>query len=122
MHMSAVPPILIFQISVDHSGEFVASCSAAEGKVMVSGLYTKENNHSMTMGAAVSAITLDPIYARPGSGRRFMTGIAVVLVNHYRKKSFIKSIEVTSSYYLFRRRSGDIARENLLLKIQTGNF
>ena len=66
------------QISVDHSGEFVASCSAAEGKVMVSGLYTKENNHSMTMGAAVSAITLDPIYARPGSGRRFMTGISKI--------------------------------------------
>ena len=64
----------ISQISVDHSGEFVASCSASEGKVMISGLYTKENNHSVTMGVAVNAIALDPIYARPGSGRRFMTG------------------------------------------------
>ncbi len=52
----------------------MASCSATEGKVMVSGLYTKENNHSMTMGATVNAVALDPIYARAGSGRRFMTG------------------------------------------------
>jgi hypothetical protein len=43
-------------------------------KVMISGLYTKENNHSVMMGVAVNAIALDPIYARPGSGRRFMTG------------------------------------------------
>jgi hypothetical protein len=41
---------------------------------MISGLYTKENNHSMTMSTAVNTIALDPIYARSGSGRRFMTG------------------------------------------------
>ena len=66
----------ISHISIDHSGEFVASCSASEGKVMISGLYTKENNHSMTM-LSVNTIALDPIYARPGSGRRFMTGICM---------------------------------------------
>ena len=69
----------ISHISVDHSGEFVASCSASEGKVMISGLYTKENNHSMTMSAAVNTIALDPIYARSGSGRRFMTGEIILL-------------------------------------------
>lgn len=63
----------VTQISIDHVGEHVASCSM-DGRVVISGLYTKENNHMLSSGKPVFSVALDPIFARPGSGKRFMTG------------------------------------------------
>ncbi len=65
--------VAVSQISVDHSGEYVASCSP-DGRVIISGLYSKENNHTMSTGKTIHSVALDPIFSRAGSGSRFMTG------------------------------------------------
>jgi WD40 repeat protein len=65
--------VAVSQIAVDHAGEFVAS-SSTDGRVIITGLYTRDSNHSLTTGKPVHSVALDPIFARPGSGKRFMTG------------------------------------------------
>ena len=65
--------VAVSQISVDHAGEFVASCST-DGRVMITGLYTNEFNHTLNTGKPIHAVALDPIFARATSGKRFMTG------------------------------------------------
>ena len=63
----------MFFFPKDHSGEYVASCST-DGRVIITGLYTNENNYSFNNGRPVFSVALDPIFARTGSGRRFMIG------------------------------------------------
>ena len=63
----------VSQISVDHAGEFVASCST-DGRVILTGLYSSEYNYSMNTGKPIYSVGLDPIFARADSGKRFMTG------------------------------------------------
>jgi len=65
--------VAVSQISVDHPGEHIASCST-DGRVMITGLYTNENNHSLNAGKPIYSVALDPIFARTGSGKRFITG------------------------------------------------
>ena len=65
--------VAVTQISVDHPGEFVASCST-DGRVIITGFYTSESNHTLNAGKPVYSVALDPIFARPKSGKRFMTG------------------------------------------------
>ena len=57
--------VAVSQISVDHPGEHVASCST-DGRVIITGLYTNENNHSLNAGKPIYSVALDPIFARPG--------------------------------------------------------
>jgi len=73
--------ITVNQVSVDHAGEYYASCSD-DGRVVVTGLYTEENTHNFNMDKPVKSIAIDPIYARPNSGRRFMTGVEDKLILH----------------------------------------
>ncbi len=73
------------QVSLDHSGEFLAS-SSLDGRVCVRGLLTSEHDHDADLGPSPSssssrlrprpanAVSIDPIFARQGTGRRFMTG------------------------------------------------
>lgn len=65
--------VAVNQISIDHNGDFIASCSD-DGKVFIYGLYSTENNHNMSMGRLVKSIAIDPNY-KSGSGRRFITGL-----------------------------------------------
>eukprot|EP00094_Tigriopus_californicus_P000945 TCALIF_00915-PA protein Name:"Similar to VPS41 Vacuolar protein sorting-associated protein 41 homolog (Homo sapiens)" AED:0.03 eAED:0.03 QI:173/0.5/0.66/1/1/1/3/0/890 len=65
--------VLVSQISVDHTGEFVGSCSI-DGKVMIRGLLSRDFNHTCQLSSSLRAISIDPIYARSGAGRRFLTG------------------------------------------------
>ncbi|XP_017798628.1 PREDICTED: vacuolar protein sorting-associated protein 41 homolog [Habropoda laboriosa] len=65
--------VAVNQISIDHNGDFVASCSD-DGKVFIYGLYSTENNHNMSMGRLVKSIAIDPNYYKNGSTRRFITG------------------------------------------------
>ena len=46
-------------------GEHIASCST-DGRVMITGLYTNENNHSLNAGKPIYSVALDPIFARTG--------------------------------------------------------
>ena len=67
----------VSQISIDHAGEFVGSCSGVDGRVIITGLYTLENNHNFQPfndGRPIYSISLDPLYSKNHSGRRFMTG------------------------------------------------
>ena len=65
--------VAVSQISIDHSGEYVASCST-DGKVIITGLYSNENNHHFSINRPIFSVALDPIFAKSGSGRRFMIG------------------------------------------------
>ena len=47
--------VAVNQISIDHNGDFIASCSD-DGKVFIYGLYSTENNHNMSMGRSVKSI------------------------------------------------------------------
>jgi hypothetical protein len=69
------------QVSVDHAGEFYASCSD-DGRVVVTGLYSDDNTHNFSMERPITSIAIDPIYARKDSGRRFMTGVEDRLTMH----------------------------------------
>ena len=64
----------VSQISIDHKGEFLASCSGVDGRVLVTGLCTSQHNIDIVLGRKVNAIALDPLFARSGYGRRFLTG------------------------------------------------
>ena len=67
----------VSQISIDHAGEFVGSCSGEDGRVIITGLYTNENNHNyqpFNDGRPIYSISLDPLYSKKNSGRKFMTG------------------------------------------------
>ena len=61
------------QMSIDHVGEFVASCSL-DGKILIKNLVTGENDLNTDLHKAIYSVSIDPIYARTGSGKRFMTG------------------------------------------------
>lgn len=65
--------VAVNQISIDHNGDFIASCSD-DGNVLIYGLYSIENNHNMSMGRLVKSIAIDPNYSKSSSGRRFITG------------------------------------------------
>ncbi|KAL0840814.1 hypothetical protein ABMA28_014624 [Loxostege sticticalis] len=65
--------IAVNKISVDVNGDYIASCSD-DGKVLVYGLYSNDNTHSLSLGRVVKSVALDPYYFKSGSGRRFLTG------------------------------------------------
>lgn len=65
--------VSVNQISIDASGEYIATCSD-DGKVFIHGLFTKEHNIHLNVGRLVKTIALDPNYYKYGSNRRFITG------------------------------------------------
>ena len=73
--------ITVNQLSVDHAGEYYASCSE-DGRILVTGLYSEDNTVSLNMERPVQSIAIDPIYARSNSGKRFMSGVEDKLVMH----------------------------------------
>ena len=42
---------IVLQVSVDHAGEYYASCSD-DGRVVGTGLYTEDNTHNFNMDKA----------------------------------------------------------------------
>ena len=55
---------------------------------MISGLYSSEANNSLSTGKPVYSVALDPIYSRPGTGKRFMTGDDSRVILHEKKGVF----------------------------------
>lgn len=43
-------------------------------QVVIQGLYTTENSHTLMMDVPVRTVALDPAYYKPRSGRRFIVG------------------------------------------------
>ena len=69
--------LAVSQVSIDHKGEFIGTCSGADGRVIITGLYTNVNSHNFQPfpdGRPIYSISLDPLYSKDRSGRRFMTG------------------------------------------------
>ncbi|CAN7997626.1 unnamed protein product [Ixodes hexagonus] len=81
----------VHQISIDEKGDHLASCSS-DGKVVVHGLYSPDNNQLLTFDRAVGAVAIDPNFYRSGTGRRFITGNDKVLLY---EKSFLSRYKVT---------------------------
>ena len=73
--------ITVNQLSVDHAGEYYASCSE-DGRILVTGLYSEDNSLAINMERPVQSIAIDPIYANSNSGKRFMSGVDDKLVMH----------------------------------------
>lgn len=104
-------------VSIDSGGDYIASCSAdgkvklfpihtdsflklvidffIASKVMVSGLYTTENCHTLTLDRPVLAVALDPQYHKAGSGRRFVTGDDRLILH---EKVFLSRLKSTTLF------------------------
>ncbi|XP_046388340.1 vacuolar protein sorting-associated protein 41 homolog [Ischnura elegans] len=84
--------VMVNQISIDHNGDFIASCSD-DGKVLIIGLYTTENTHNFSTGRLIKSIGIDPNYYKSGSGRRFITGDEKLTL--YEKTGFLARLRPT---------------------------
>ncbi|XP_053997845.1 vacuolar protein sorting-associated protein 41 homolog [Hylaeus anthracinus] len=82
--------VAVNQISIDHNGDFIASCSD-DGKVYIYGLYSTDNQ-SMSMGRLVKSIAIDPNYYKSTSGRRFITGDDKLVLY---EKTFLSRMKLT---------------------------
>ncbi|KAK4877794.1 hypothetical protein RN001_010300 [Aquatica leii] len=65
--------VSVNQISIETSGEFIASCSD-DGKIFVHGLYSEDRNDFINVGRIVKAVALDPNFQKSSSGGRFIIG------------------------------------------------
>ena len=72
--------VAVAQIDIDHPGENVASCSL-DGKVAVKALLTGEAEFAASLNKPVRAVSIDPVYYKQGSGKRFMTGDDKVILH-----------------------------------------
>ncbi|XP_069111688.1 vacuolar protein sorting-associated protein 41 homolog [Argopecten irradians] len=79
------------QISLDDNGDFMASCSD-DGRVMITGLYTQENNQTLNFDRPVKAVAMDPNFYKHGSGRQFVTGDDKLVLN---EKGFLSRHKTT---------------------------
>ncbi|CAI9735685.1 sorting-associated 41 homolog isoform X1 [Octopus vulgaris] len=61
------------QISIDDSGDYIASCSD-DGHIIITGLYSSENDQSKNFDRPIKAIALDPQFSKPGSGKHYISG------------------------------------------------
>ncbi|XP_045596774.1 vacuolar protein sorting-associated protein 41 homolog isoform X1 [Procambarus clarkii] len=75
----------VTMLDMDANGDYIASCSH-DRKVVIQGLYTTENSHSLVMDSPVRSVALDPVYFKPRSGRRFVVGTNKVIL--YEKALF----------------------------------
>ncbi|XP_064456736.1 vacuolar protein sorting-associated protein 41 homolog isoform X2 [Ornithodoros turicata] len=81
------------QISIDNSGEYLASCSN-DGKVIVQGLYSHENIQTLTLDCPVRAVALDPSFHRLSSRRFIICTDKVILY----ERTFLPRYKNTTIY------------------------
>ncbi|XP_031573890.1 vacuolar protein sorting-associated protein 41 homolog [Actinia tenebrosa] len=60
------------QISIDQKGDYVASCSD-DGRVVINGLYSSENNVQTNFDTPIKAVALDPDYSSK-QAKMYVTG------------------------------------------------
>ncbi|KAF2904559.1 hypothetical protein ILUMI_01606 [Ignelater luminosus] len=65
--------VAVNQISIESSGEFIASCSD-DGKIFIHGLYSDDRNDTINVGRVIKTIALDPNFNKSSSGGRFIIG------------------------------------------------
>lgn len=54
-------------------------------QVVVQGLYSTDNCHSLVMDTPVRSVALDPLYHKSRSGRRFVVGMTCVFFHYISK-------------------------------------
>ncbi|XP_064648417.1 vacuolar protein sorting-associated protein 41 homolog [Lineus longissimus] len=69
----AVHTTTVNQIAIDDNGDNMATCSD-DGRVVITGLYSSENNQTTNFDRPVKAVAIDPQFHRSGTGRQFATG------------------------------------------------
>lgn len=70
-------------ISIDDNGDFIGSC-CQEGKVKISGLFTKNDDQLITFSRPIKAVCLDPNFSK---AKMFITGdTGVGFRNHVKRK------------------------------------
>lgn len=82
--------IAVNHISVDLNGDHIATCSD-DGKVLIHGLYSAENNLTMSLGRVIKSVAIDPHY-KSSSGLRFIIGDTKLTLY---EKSFFNRIKTT---------------------------
>ncbi|XP_075149419.1 vacuolar protein sorting-associated protein light [Haematobia irritans] len=80
--------VAVNQVDIDAKGEYVATCSD-DGKVNVIGLFSKENNQSISCGHAIRAAVLDPD-PKVSEGKRFIVGDEKLTLF---EKNFLKKLK-----------------------------
>lgn len=81
--------VSVNEISVDSKAEFIATCSD-DGLVIIKGLYSNDNNQKLNLGQNVKCVGLDPVYYKPGSGRKFIIGDKNLTLY---EKTFLKNLK-----------------------------
>ena len=107
---------------------------------MITGLYTSEHNYSISTNRPVYSVSIDPIYGREGSGKRFMIGdeTRVILfekggiLNRYKQTALsdgtdgpIKNIKWRGRFAAWTSRRGvvvyDVVQEKTISIIRLNN-
>lgn len=72
--------VAVNQVDIDAKGEFVVTCSD-DGKVNVIGLFSDENNQTISCGHAITSAVLDPGVSE---GKRFIVGeyLSTTCISH----------------------------------------
>lgn len=65
--------VSVNQISIDKSGEYIATCSD-DGRVFIHGLFSHENNFSLNVARLVKTVAVDPNFCKSPSNKRFIMG------------------------------------------------
>ncbi|XP_027048267.1 vacuolar protein sorting-associated protein 41 homolog [Pocillopora damicornis] len=80
----------INQISIDQSGDYVASCSD-DGRVVINGLYSSENNVQASFDTPVKSVALDPEFSKKRTKMYVTGGTKLILTERgwFRNKSSI---------------------------------
>eukprot|EP00112_Aurelia_sp_Birch-Aquarium-sp1_P017987 Seg4227.1 transcript_id=Seg4227.1/GoldUCD/mRNA.D3Y31 product="Vacuolar protein sorting-associated protein 41" protein_id=Seg4227.1/GoldUCD/D3Y31 len=75
------------QISIDNHGEYVGSCSE-DGRVVINGLYSSENNIQQMFDCPIRALALHPDYGKKGN-RQYVIGVGEKMLLY--EKSWLRN-------------------------------
>lgn len=64
--------VAVNEVDIDSKGEYVVTCSD-DGKVHIIGLFSDENNQTISFGHSIRSVVLDPD-PKVGEGKRFIVG------------------------------------------------
>ncbi|XP_074600039.1 vacuolar protein sorting-associated protein 41 homolog isoform X4 [Brevipalpus obovatus] len=77
-------------MSIESRGEYIASCSSS--KVIIFGLYSNDCNNVFDFDRSVHCVAIDPLFCKPGGGRRLVTGDERVVLH---EKTFLARYKST---------------------------
>lgn len=65
--------VAVNEVDIDAKGECIATCSD-DGRVHIIGLFSNDNNQTLTFGRSIRSVVLDPD-PKATEGRRFIVGM-----------------------------------------------